>query len=114
MSWQVSGFRAWLLQRLTAVYIGVFILVATSWLLFNALSVTYQQWLAFFTSPFINVAVLLFFYATLLHAWVGMRDIIIDYVSSGSLRLVLLVLVALGLFVMTLWVSLLLLSVVHL
>ncbi|MGD8483359.1 MAG: succinate dehydrogenase, hydrophobic membrane anchor protein [Thioalkalispiraceae bacterium] len=114
MSWQASGFRAWLLQRLTAVYIGLFLVIVSTWLIIQTGSLDYSQWLSLFTRPMVNVAVLLFFYAVFFHAWVGMRDIIIDYVALGSLRLLLLVIVAVALFVMALWVSLILLSVVHL
>lgn len=114
MSWQVTGFRAWLLQRLTAVYIGIFMIIATPWFFINGDTLDYQQWFSLLTQPIVNVSVLLFFYAMLFHAWVGMRDIVIDYVSLSFLRLFLLVMVALGLFVMTIWVSLILLSVVRL
>lgn len=114
MSWQVTGFRAWLLQRLTAVYVGIFVIIAAPWFVIKGNTLDYQQWFSLLTQPIVNVSVLLFFYAMLFHAWVGMRDIVIDYVSLSFLRLFLLVMVALGLFVMTIWVSLILLSVVRL
>ena len=114
MTWQANGFKAWILQRLTSVYIGIFIIVATPWFVINGETLDYQQWFSLLAKPIINVSVLLFFYSMLFHAWVGMRDIVIDYVSIGSLRLFILVMIALGLFIMTIWVGVTLLSVVHL
>lgn len=114
LSWQASGFKAWFLQWLTSVYIGISIIIATPWFIINGKSLDYQQWLSLLTQPVINVSVLLFFYAIFFHAWVGMRDIIIDYISVGFLRLFILVMIALGLFVMSIWISVILLSVVRL
>ena len=114
MSRQVTGFKAWLLQRLTAVYVGIFILVITSWLIMSDAVFDYSYWTSLFARPIINVSVLLFFYAMLSHAWVGMRDIVIDYISLSFLRFLVLLFIALGLFVMAIWVSLILLSVVNL
>lgn len=114
MSWQVQGFKAWLLQRLSAVYLGVFIIVALTWFVSEGNTLDYPQWYSLMTRPLVNVSVLLFFYSMLLHAWVGIRDIIIDYIPSSTLRVLLLVVIMLGLFIMSIWVSLILLSVVHL
>ena len=113
MSWQVSGFKAWFLQRLTAVYIGLFMVFAGVWFLLFADSIDYQQWTGMFKHPAINVTTLLFFYAIIFHAWIGMRDIVIDYIHLSSLRILSLAMIALGLFVMAIWVSLVLLMVVQ-
>ena len=114
VSWQANGFRSWLLQRLTSVYIGISIVIATPWFVMNGSTLDHQQWLSLLTQPVTNVSTLLFFYSILFHGWVGIRDIIIDYISVGSLRLFLLVMIAIGLFVMTIWISVILLSVVRL
>jgi len=114
VSRQVTGFKAWLLQRASSVYVGFFIVLAVSWWIMNTAVLDYSYWVSLFAQPIINVSVLLFFYAVLSHAWVGMRDIVIDYVSLSFLRFLVLLFIALGLFVMAIWVSLILLSVVHL
>jgi succinate dehydrogenase / fumarate reductase membrane anchor subunit len=114
MSVQGQGFRAWLLQRISAVYIGIYLVVASVCIMINIDNVSYVQWQQMLSTPFINISLLLFFYAIFLHTWIGSRDIIIDYVKPVSMRLVLLAAIALGIIVMLLWVSLILLSVLQL
>lgn len=114
MSWQAQGFRAWLWQRLTAIYIGLYLLVMSISLLLTTDRITYEQWHHWISQPYINVSLVLFFYAVLFHAWVGIRDIVIDYIKPVSLRLFVLTCIASGLFVMTIWVSLILMTVLQL
>lgn len=96
MSRPTHGLRDWLLQRLTAVYLAIFL----GYLLVHFLlqpEHTYQQWHDWVTQPVMVIAISLFIVAVLIHGWVGMRDVILDYVHSVSLRLTILSLVALTL-----------------
>jgi succinate dehydrogenase / fumarate reductase membrane anchor subunit len=52
-----------------------------------------------------EVAVLLFFVALLLHGWIGLRDVVIDYVHPLGLRMAVLGAVALGQIALGLWVA---------
>ena len=52
-----------------------------------------------------GIATLVFVVAILLHAWVGIRDVIIDYVWHAAARVTVLSLVALGLVACGLWAS---------
>lgn len=90
MSWRPSaGLRTWLLQRLSATYITIFLIVfAVAW---GGEPVTYEVWHAWVAHPVSNIALILFIFALLLHAWVGVRDVIMDYVNSVPLRYVLLI-----------------------
>lgn len=103
MMWSASGFRAWLLQRISAVYMAVYILLFTLHLVFDAPH-SYQEWRAWMMLPFIAVASCIFFAALLTHAWVGLRDVIIDYVHPLGIRFALLTLVAGGLLMLGVWV----------
>lgn len=114
MSVQGQGFRTWLLQRLSAVYIGLYLIIASVCIMINIDNVTFAQWQHTLSGPFINISLLLFFYAIFLHTWIGSRDVIIDYVKPVSMRLILLAAIALGIIVMLLWVSLILLAVLKL
>ncbi|MBI3561338.1 MAG: succinate dehydrogenase, hydrophobic membrane anchor protein [Gammaproteobacteria bacterium] len=111
MSWRAHGMRAWLLQRLSALYMLLF---AISFLLYIApnLPITYEYWSDLFTRPSIAVATLVFFAALLYHAWIGIRDIIVDYIHDTTLRFTLWVLVTLFLIGLGIWVALIVLSVV--
>ena len=42
-----------------------------------------------FSGSFVRLATMLFFLALLYHAWVGVRDIVMDYVKPTGLRLAL-------------------------
>jgi succinate dehydrogenase / fumarate reductase membrane anchor subunit len=69
---------------------------------------TYDEWREWILTPAMTVNVLLFFIALLIHAWVGLRDVILDYVHSSGLRIALLALVAASGIATGLWVLLIL------
>lgn len=111
MNWRVQGLRAWLWQRLSAIYLAVFVLVALP-VLGIMYPLDFAAWHALFAMPVVSVAVALFFAALLIHTWVGLRNILIDYVHPLALRLILLGLVLLALLAMAVWVLMIVLSVV--
>ena len=110
MNRRVYGLRAWLWQRLTAIYIAVFLVVFAVCLAGGGVS-SYQEWRQLFTGTFFRIATLLFFAAVLMHAWVGVRDMLIDYVRNLPLRLFLLSVVGLMLMACAVWVLQILLAV---
>jgi succinate dehydrogenase / fumarate reductase membrane anchor subunit len=79
------GLKAWLVQRLTAVYLAVFVLFAAIKFIWLPPQ-DYSQWIAWVAHPFINAALALFILSLLLHAWIGLRDVIMDYVKSAAVR----------------------------
>ena len=103
MSRAAQGLRAWLLQRFTALYLAAYLLVMAGSLLAIG-SPTYSQWRELFQLPLASVATAIFAIAVFLHAWVGVRDVLIDYVHAVWLRLSLLALTALVLLASLLWV----------
>jgi len=80
------GLRDWLLQRLTAVVMLVYTVLAIAVACWRA-PASYADWKALFAGGFARVATMLFVVALLYHAWVGMRDILMDYVKPAGLRL---------------------------
>jgi succinate dehydrogenase / fumarate reductase membrane anchor subunit len=103
MSRAAQGLRAWLLQRFTAIYLAAYLLAMAGSLL-TAGAPNYSHWRALFEPPLTGVATVLFALAVLLHAWVGVRDVLIDYVHAVWLRLLLLALTGLVLLASLLWV----------
>ena len=82
------GTRDWLGQRITAVILVLY----TLYLLFSVLNVptlSYASWFGLFLSPFMKVATLLALLSLVYHAWVGVRDVYMDYVKETWLRLLL-------------------------
>ena len=96
-----SSLRNWLLQRLSAVYIALFLIVFV--VVWGGETITFESWRAWVADPLANVALILFIISLLLHAWIGVRDVILDYVHSVATRYVILILMALGLIGLALW-----------
>jgi succinate dehydrogenase / fumarate reductase membrane anchor subunit len=108
MSRQLSGLKAWLLQRISAVYLGLFTLYVTFHLLMNT-PTGFEQWSGWITALPVKLAFLLAIGLTLLHAWIGIRDVLIDYIPFTGIRLVVMTLVGLMLSGCGLWALLILL-----
>jgi succinate dehydrogenase / fumarate reductase membrane anchor subunit len=104
MSRQASGLKAWFVQRLSAVYIALFGSYLVIRLLF-APPVDYHTFIAWVASTPVALGLLLYIPLLLLHAWVGIRDVLIDYVKPNGLRLGLLSLFALMLLGSGLWAA---------
>ncbi|MCW9012918.1 MAG: succinate dehydrogenase, hydrophobic membrane anchor protein [Gammaproteobacteria bacterium] len=89
----LQGLRPWIIQRITAVYIAVFMLYFTVALSavrpFSAES--WSEWVAW---PGNNIGIGMFIIAVLWHAWVGIRDVVLDYVPNVVSRMLVLTLVA--------------------
>jgi len=64
----------------------------------------HQQWWDWMADPVVFMANTLFFVALFIHAWVGMRDIIIDYIHVPGIRFALFGLTGLSLVAMGMWV----------
>ena len=88
------GTRDWLAQRVTAAIMAVYVVVVLG-LAASRAPFTYESWKALFTHGGMRVATLLFALSLAWHAWVGMRDILMDYVKHDGLRLALQVLTVL-------------------
>jgi succinate dehydrogenase / fumarate reductase, membrane anchor subunit len=82
------GLRDWLAQRITAVIMALYTLIMAGVFL-NHSPFTYAAWKALFAQGWMRVATLLFAVSLAWHAWVGMRDILMDYVKPDGLRLAL-------------------------
>lgn len=108
---QLSGLRAWTIQRISAIYMALFIIVASIAVLIGGMPASHADWKALLASPFINLAVMAFIVALLMHAWVGARDVIIDYVHPLAARFTVLALAAVFLIVCGLWAARVLLRV---
>ena len=104
----LTGQRAFLVQRLTALVLLAYVAGAALRLTFAPPSLA--QWRAWAAQPFGAALVALLAAALLLHAWVGVRDVLLDYVHPLALRLALLAFVAVGLALLGLWTGVILVS----
>lgn len=83
-----TGTGTWLLQRATAVVLAL-VLPGLAIYFLAALPIDFIGWQALFTPLWLRVLMLLTAAALALHAWVGMRDIFMDYARPTLLRLTL-------------------------
>ena len=110
MSRPAHGLRDWLLQRLTAIYLGLFLIYLLVHFLLQPQH-TFQEWHDWVTRPVMIIATAIFILAVLVHGWVGMRDVVLDYVHAVSLRITVLSLIALTLIGCGVWTLRLLVQV---
>ncbi|HTS22828.1 MAG TPA: succinate dehydrogenase, hydrophobic membrane anchor protein [Casimicrobiaceae bacterium] len=82
------GLKDWLTQRLTAVAMALYTLGLLAVAGYHG-GIDYAFWQELFAGTVFRVATLLFGLALLWHAWVGMRDIWMDYIKPTALRLAL-------------------------
>jgi len=82
------GLRDWLAQRITAALMAVYTVIMVAVVLKNS-PLTYSVWQDLFAQGWMRVATLLFAASLAWHAWVGVRDILMDYVKPDGLRLTL-------------------------
>jgi succinate dehydrogenase / fumarate reductase, membrane anchor subunit len=82
------GLRDWLAQRITAAIMAVYTVILLV-VLVSGEPITYPIWKDLFAQGWMRVATLLFAASLAWHAWVGMRDILMDYVKPTGARLAL-------------------------
>lgn len=88
------GLGSWLAQRISALVMALYTLL----LLFVVMQdspLTYEAWKALFSRGWMRIATLIFAVSLVWHAWVGARDILMDYIKHDGLRLALQVLTVL-------------------
>lgn len=101
------GLRDWLSQRVTAALMALFTALVVLQVLWpryvkdasgervrdgagRFIAITgYDKWAGIFAAQWMKVLTFVVIAALLWHAWVGMRDVLMDYVKPVMLRLVL-------------------------
>jgi succinate dehydrogenase / fumarate reductase membrane anchor subunit len=88
------GLSGWLAQRITGAVMALYSVVLMV-MFVTGQPITYGVWAELFENSWMRIGTLLFAASLGWHAWVGVRDIIMDYVKADGLRLALQVLVLL-------------------
>ncbi|HSH97357.1 MAG: succinate dehydrogenase, hydrophobic membrane anchor protein [Methylophilaceae bacterium] len=98
------GLGDWMWQRLTAGTMAVYsVVVLIYWLVSPPTG--FDGWKAWCSPMPFRIFSLLFFWALMYHAWLGVREIMMDYVHHQVLRLRLEWLVRLALLIYALWAT---------
>ncbi|MES2887146.1 MAG: succinate dehydrogenase, hydrophobic membrane anchor protein [Pseudomonadota bacterium] len=82
------GLRDWLSQRVTALIMSVFTLVLVVQVLLPG-PMGYDKWAGIFSSQWMKLLTFVTVVSLLIHVWVGMRDVLMDYVKPLMVRLLL-------------------------
>ena len=82
------GLKEWILQRVTAVVMVLFTVILLADYLLTG-SATYAGWAGLFSNQFMKLLTLLTFLSLFYHAWIGIRDIWMDYIKPVGIRLAL-------------------------
>jgi succinate dehydrogenase / fumarate reductase membrane anchor subunit len=104
-----SGQRAFVLQRLTALVMLAYVAAAALRLAFGA-PAGLEAWQAWAARPAGAALLFVLIAALLVHAWVGTRDVVLDYLKPLPLRLAVLAVAALGLVAMAAWTAFILIA----
>ena len=82
------GLKDWLAQRLTAIVMALYTVILLVTFLTGS-NFSYEGWAGMFAQQWFKLATFVAFVALFYHAWVGMRDIWMDYANPVGLRLTL-------------------------
>ena len=82
------GMRDWLAQRVTAIIMAIYTIILLVCFL-TASNFSYEGWAGVFSPQWFKMATFVVVLALCYHAWVGIRDIWMDYIKPVALRVTL-------------------------
>ena len=82
------GLRDWLSQRVTAALMALFTLALVVQVLLPG-PMGYDKWAGIFSHQWMKVLTFVVIVALLVHVWVGVRDILMDYIKGVGVKLAL-------------------------
>ena len=83
------GLRDWLAQRVTGLLMAIFTFIVLAQVLLNKGTMGYDKWAGIFSTQWMKTLTFAVIISLLYHAWIGMREIFMDYVKPVYLRLAL-------------------------
>jgi succinate dehydrogenase / fumarate reductase membrane anchor subunit len=84
------GLKDWVIQRATAIIMAVYTVIFFATMLVVGPD-SFVAWHGIFANGFMKFATFLFFVSLFYHAWIGIRDIWMDYIKPDGLRLLLMI-----------------------
>ena len=82
------GLRDWLSQRITAALMALFTLALIVQVLLPG-EMGYDKWAGIFAHQWMKLLTFVVIVSLLVHVWVGVRDVLMDYVKAVGTRLAL-------------------------
>ncbi len=96
------GLRDWLVQRISAVMMVLYAFFMMGYVLVQPV-LDYNAWTLLFASDLVRSFTFLMLLALFYHAWIGVRDVVMDYIKPAFVRLMIHVLVVLSLILYMIW-----------
>ena len=96
------GLKDWLVQRVSAVLMASYLVLLMAIVFFLAPQ-DYVAWKALFNNQWMRIATFLFLLSLFWHAWIGVRNVLMDYVHATAIRLTLQILVIISLLFYLVW-----------
>jgi succinate dehydrogenase / fumarate reductase membrane anchor subunit len=80
-----QGLRDWVIQRASAIFMAVYSLGLLSYLIFHP-ELSFAEWHGLFAQQWVKVFTIIFIFALMWHAWIGIWTIFTDYVKPFVIR----------------------------
>src|SRR5690606_21267440 len=97
-----NGARDWLIQRVSALILGLYTLFLTYYFVTHA-PINYMVWVALFSHPVMKAFSFLALLSLVTHAWVGIWTVLTDYLKCACLRVFIQVFFILALLLFLAW-----------
>ncbi len=86
LSKRYPGMRQWLTQRLSALVLGGYILLFIGLIMLKQ-PTDFAKWVYFFQPVWWRILTFIFFANLLMHAWLGVGNVLKDYIFNLQLRI---------------------------
>jgi succinate dehydrogenase / fumarate reductase membrane anchor subunit len=93
-----NGIHDWLLLRAAAMVMTLYVMYILGFIVMSG-TLTYDIWRGFFSSSFTKVFTLLTLFSILVHGWIGMWQVLTDYIKPLALRMMLQLVIVVALLV---------------
>ncbi|MEJ4043171.1 succinate dehydrogenase membrane anchor subunit [Erwinia sp. SLM-02] len=93
-----NGIHDWLLLRAAAMVMTLYVIYILGFLVMSG-TLTYDIWRGFFASSFTKVFTLLTLFSILVHGWIGMWQVLTDYIKPLAMRMMLQLVIVVALLV---------------
>ena len=101
-SFSRNGVSDWIVQRLSAVILGVYTLVLVGFLMTSG-ELTYDVWIGFMQAWPMQIFTLIAVLALVAHAWIGTWTVSTDYMKPLGVRMFFQAVVAVSLIACLIW-----------
>lgn len=81
------GLRDWISQRVSAVLMALFTVALLLQVLCTTGEIGYEKWAGIFSAQWMKILTFTVIIALAWHVWVGVRDILMDYIKPMIIRL---------------------------